>query len=261
MFNSKLRLFLAASSIWLFVAGNTVAASPDTGFSETQLLERARNVNGDLYSDLKSFVCHEEIRRFKAKLDGQKRKPIDTVSASLSFENGVERYSDIRQNAQVREAMWQIAGAWSEGEYGTLLQQTQRLIGTQNVSFVEFSEVNGAPAALYRFPVSEKESPWDLSVGKNHYSIPFETAVWISVESGKVIKISRKSMAIPAETRISQITWEVTLSRVDLGGNTWLLPIQAAYAVDYKESNHREWNQMSFTDYHHYGAESVLKFN
>ena len=226
-----------------------------------ELLDKARDANGDLYSNLKSFVCLEEIERYKGDLKGSKKRVIDHVSTKLSFENGVEHYNEIRQNKQARSTMSEIMGAWSEGEFGTLLQQTDRLLEIQPVSFVSLDTLAGTPTAIYRFEVSEKDSPWDLQVGSTHYQIPFTTDVWISMASGEILKIARKSLAIPADTRISEIDWDVSLAAVDINGKTWLLPTSAAYAVTYSESKRREWNEMSFSNYRRYGSESALKFD
>jgi len=260
-----LPLFLSAFVAFAMPAdsssnGEKALNSAVTPAQEKQLLERARAANGDLYSTLKSFVCREEIQRYKGDLKGSKTRFIDHVSTNLSFENGVERYTDIFQNKDSRPSMSAIAGAWSEGEFGTLLQQTGKLLEIQLVSFVAFEALADIPTAIYRFEVSEKQSPWDLEVGSQHYQIPFTTDVWISVASGEILKIARKSITIPAETRISEIAWNVSLSAVDLNGTTWLLPNAAGYAVSYQESKRREWNQMSFSNYHRYGAESSLKF-
>jgi hypothetical protein len=263
------------ATFWLFLSALAAAAAPGadsipkpdnvpditTPKSQTQLLEKARLANDDLYANLKSFVCAEEIQRYKGDLHGSKTHSVDHVSANLSFENGVERYYDIRQNARTRPDIASIAGAWSEGEFGTLLQQTGRLLETQPVTFVAFETLGQNPTAIYRFNVSEEESPWELEVGSDHYRVPFTTDVWISVASGEILKIARKSIAIPAETRISEITWDVTLGAVDLNGKSWLLPTAAAYSVEYADSKRREWNEMSFSGYHRYGSESSLRFD
>jgi hypothetical protein len=228
---------------------------------QSQLLEKARAANSDLYSTLKSFVCREEIQRFKGGLSGSDGRPIDRVSANLSFENGTERYFDILQNNRNRPSLSAIEGAWSEGEFGTLLQQTSKLLETEAVTFVAAETLDGHPTSIYRFSVSADKSPWDLEVSPNHYRIPFTTDVWISAETGEIVKIARKSLAMPSETRISEIDWEVSLGTVDLNGQKWLLPALAEYSVSYTESNRREWNRMVFSDYRHYGSESVLRFN
>ena len=54
-----------------------------TAVSDVEVLERARAANGDVYSSLESFVCSEEINRFKGSLNSQSAHALDTVTAKL----------------------------------------------------------------------------------------------------------------------------------------------------------------------------------
>jgi hypothetical protein len=80
------------------------------------------------------------------------------------------------------------------------------------------------------------------------------------VNTGDILKIDRTTIGIPSETHISETQWIVTLDRVTLNGQTWLLPCSGTYAVLYNEPRRREWNLISFTDYQRYGAQTALEF-
>jgi hypothetical protein len=121
--------------------------------------------------------------------------------------------------------------------------------------------VDRVPAALYRFDVSSEESPWDLEVAGRHYRLPFRTSVWLSINTGEMLKIERTSISISADTRISEIQWTIMLDHVDLNGKQWLLPRTGTYAVLYRESRRREWNVLNFSDYKRYSAQTSLSFN
>ena len=224
------------------------------------VLEKAREINEEIYSNLQSFVCNEEIARYKGRLESESGKQIDTVTATVSFENGEERYSDIRQNAHVRPSLSSLAGAWSEGEFGTLLRQTQILLSTKTPNFQMFSDVDGIPALVYAVYVPTEESPWDLEVKSQHYRVPFRTNVWVSEENGDILKIERISTSVPLQAGIAEIRWNVALKEVDLNGRAWLLPNVGQYTVLYQETSHREWNVMHFSNYHRYGSEATIKF-
>jgi hypothetical protein len=259
-------LSLFSLAAWGAPADSTVgpASVPDLKFgikAQAQLLEKSRRANDYQYASLKSFVCQEEIQRFQGNLRGSKTRPIDRVSANLSFENGVERYYDIRQNTRSLTSISALAGAWSEGEFGTLLQQTAQLLAAHSASFIASTTIAGNAAVLYRVSVTAEESPWDLAVGSEHYRIPFTTDVWILASSGEILKIARKSSTMPEETGIAEIDWDVTLAAVDLDGKTWWLPSAAAYSVSYPEAKRREWNQISFSGYRRYSSESSLRFD
>ena len=224
-------------------------------------LALVREANGVTYDNLKSVVCREEIHRFKGTLTGENSRPIDTVTANISFESGNERYSDIRQNSRKRNAISSLSGAWSQGELGTLLSQTLSFLRTQQVNYLRNEELNGQLTSVYQFDVSAEESPWDLVVDSEHFRIGFRTVIWASTETGDLLKISRSSISIPPDAHISELQWDVFLQRVPLNGYNWLLPRSGEYAVTYEETNRREWNQMSFTDYRRYGAEIALRFD
>jgi hypothetical protein len=236
------------------------AAVPQPALCD-DILTKARTANENLYSSLQSFVCHERIERYRGPLNAETGRALDTVTANLSFENGVEHYSDVRQNTRPRDGISNLAGAWSEGEFGTLLLQTETLLKTQPVSFQALATLGDVATAIYRFDVAEEISPWDLDVGGRHYRLPFRTDVWISTETGEIVKIARTSLGIAAETRISALEWKVTLEPVELNGKRWLLPKTGEYAVLYDQSNRREWNLMNFSDYRRYGSEVALRFD
>lgn len=233
--------------------GNSASAPGD-------LLARAQLQNELLYTDLQSFVCSEQMERYQGRLNGENPRQIDTVNAQVSFENGVENYTDIHQNNRQRMSLSNLSGAWSEGEFGTLLRQTRALLATQPVSLQTNADLNGVPVALYSFEVSGQDSPWDLSVKSLQFRVPFRTQVWVSKSSGQILKIARASTAIPPDSGISEIQWSVVLKPVQMDGKTWLLPNTGEYSVLYERSNHREWNVINFSDYHRYASRSVIHF-
>jgi hypothetical protein len=198
--------------------------------------------------------------RFRGRLNGENQRKIDTVTAHVSFENGVENYSAIEQNNRLRTSMGEIPGAWSEGEFGTLLRQTKTLLTTQPLTSQVTRSLTGEPAVLYSFNVPGDQSPWELIVESEKFRVPFLTDVLVSQTTGKILNIKRTSTAMPANFGISEIEWSVNLKPVSLDGNEWLLPATGEYMIDYAKTNRREWNEITFADYHHYTASSVMHF-
>lgn len=227
---------------------------------DKDLLARAQLENELLYTDLQSFVCNEHIQRFKGKLKDETGKQIDTVSARVSFEDGAEQYSDIRQNDHPRAGLSRLSGAWSQGEFATLLRQTRALLGTQSIAARRDADLNGTAAAVYTIDVSEQDSPWELVVDGTRYKIPFRTEVWVAKTSGQIRKIDRLASNLPPALGISELHWGVGLDSVDLNGKSWLLPTSGEYEVQYAHLNKREWNVMTFSDYQRYGSRVVLHF-
>jgi hypothetical protein len=228
--------------------------------NEAEILNKARDANDELYAQLQSFVCHEEIQRYKSAPGGRPGRIVDTITANLSFENGVEHYTEIHQDDHLRPSLNQIAGAWSEGEFGTLLLQTERLLSVEPVRFQNFTDLDSTETAIYSFRVKEEDSPWDFQVSGRHYHLPFQTDVWISVATGEILKITRTAVDIPPDVHIAEVEWTVTLQPVNLNGKQWLLPKTSSYSVLYSDSNRREWNNTMFSNYKRYGSEVALHF-
>ena len=217
--------------------------------------------NQKLYASLESFVCHEEIQRFRETTSSGGAKHVDTVTATVSLENGAEQYSSILRKGRKLRDLARLEGAWSEGEFGTLLKQTGQLLTTQSAILEREENFDGVRTAVYTFTVSPGESPWDLAVEGQHYLLPFRTRIWVSEAAGSIVRIERTSTEIPPALHIAEIDWSVTLRPVDLNSRAWLLPATAEYRVVYCGSGRREWNIVEFSDYHRYGSEVAVRFN
>jgi len=238
------------------------SGNPDAtaALSGPELLARVQIENELRYTDLQSFVCNEHLDRFRAHYNGENPRQIDTVTAQVSFENGVETYSSIQENNHVRGSMNEIPGAWSEGEFGTLLRQTRTLLASQPLSSQNATGPDNEPAVLYSLRVPGEDSPWELIVARQKFRVPFLTEVLVSQKTGRILQIKRTSTAMPPSFGISEIQWGVNLKPVPLDGKEFLLPTTGEYSILYEKSNRREWNTITFANYHRYTASSVMHF-
>ncbi len=253
-------LSAAALSSFTQVASAAEPGSPSLG-EPASILREAIAVNSDLYSSLESFVCQEQIDRYRGKTGSQRARRVDVINAKVSLENGSEHYSDVHGNKRAFRDLAELDGAWSEGEFGTLLKQTEQLLNSQYASFEGPDAAVSVPAFVFRIDVPADASPWDLTVAGQHYRIPFVAQVWIDRATKRIVKIERRSKDVPVDLQIAEIDWAVTLAPVALNGKEWLLPSSAEYQVGYRNTDRREWNEMKFFDYHRYTAEATLHFN
>lgn len=227
----------------------------------SELLRKAQTANEDLYSSLRSFVCDESVWRTRENLQATKIRNLDTLTTRVSFENGQEMYSDVRQNNVRRPGLESAGGAWSVGEFGTLLRQTQQLLRTQRVTFQGSGEEGGTAVAYVSFQVSREDSPWSLVVDGRSYKIPFRTQVTLELSTGHILAVKRDATDIPQKLYISEIEWSVEMRPTAMAGGSWLLPADGEYAVSYAESNQRDRNRMAFGNYRRYGSETTLRFD
>jgi hypothetical protein len=235
--------------------------SNSSAVAEAELLRKAQAANEDLYASLRSFVCDEDVWRTRENLKATKVRNLDVLTARVSFENGQEVYSDVYQDKVRRSGLEAAGGAWSVGEFGTLLRQTQQLLKTQQVTVEGSGDENGTPVAYVSFDVSREDSPWSLVVEGRSYKIPFRTRVTLEVSTGHILSVRRDATALPPRLFISEIEWSVDMRPTPMAGASWLLPAAGEYAVSYAGSNQRDRNRMAFGNYRRYGSESTLRFD
>ncbi len=232
-----------------------------TPLDSADLLRQAQSANDEFFSSLQSFVCDENVSRTRENLRQMKTRSLDTLTTRVSFENGQEQYSEVRKNGLKLPDLSAAGGAWSEGEFGTLLHQTQQLLKTQPVVFQGNGEGNEIPVTYVSFDVAQEVSPWILIVEGRSYRIPFHTEVGMETTSGHILSVKRTTAELPRELLISEIEWSVKMGPTSLAGASWLLPVEGEYAVSYANSHRRERNQMTFTNYRRYGSEVALRFD
>ena len=232
-----------------------------SAIAPAELLRRAQTANEDLYASLRSFVCDEDVRRTRENLKATRIRSLDTLTARVSFENGQEVYSDVYQDKVRRSGLEAAGGAWSVGEFGTLLRQTQQLLRTQQVTVEGSGDENGTPVAYVSFETSREDSLWSLVVEGRSYKIPFRTRVTLEVSTGHILSVKRDATELPPRLFISEIEWSVDMRPTTMAGASWLLPAAGEYAVSYAGSNQRDRNRMAFGNYRRYGSETTLRFD
>ena len=200
------------------------------------------------------------MERFRGHLNGDNPKQIDTVLAQVSFENGVENYSSVQQNNRERPSLDSIPGAWSEGEFGTLLRRQGRCSPHRTLTEQTTSDQNKQAAVLYSLNVSGEDSPWNLIVGNKKYRVPFRTDVLV----GQATDASFISPGHRQPCRLTsgspKCSGGVALETSTVGRERMATPVTGEYSILYHQANRREWNEISFANYHHYTASSVMHF-
>ena len=224
------------------------------------LLPRVREKADRSYADLANFVCRERIERFKGAPNSGRAQRIDVITSSVAFENGEERYTDIRQNKRILKTISNVSGAWSKGEFCTLLREARAVLSANEGRFAAPRTLNGEPAFIYAFDFDQFNSPWDIQLDSKHYRIPFHGEVWISPATAEVLRITRRATSMPPLTHIAEVNWSVDFAHTVLDGREFLLPQSGNYDVSYANSQRHEWNTIRFSDYHRYGVEVAVRY-
>lgn len=207
--NRNLALWIFASGIALTGPGKLIAAGERNGpdsdapsskqelvgqgasspvVSSADLLSRARQSANEVYESLSSFVCRENIERFKGASHDVKGHRVDRITSMVSYENDIEHYTEILQNKKERLRIAGMSGAWTEGEYGTFLREARKTLNSRPLELLPGSVVDGAPAAVFMFDANDHDSPWDFATAERHYVLPFRGQIWVSPETGEILQ-------------------------------------------------------------------------
>jgi hypothetical protein len=228
--------------------------------SPSELLVRVRVSAEHVYRTLTNFVCNEQIERYRGSAHNPSVRKVDVITSEVSYSSNAEHYADIYQNNKPLGQIGALSGAWSEGEYGTVLRETVKALESRTVKFVSFSILEGKTAAVYSFDYTAGDSPWDIAVAGVHYTLPFHGQVWASPVTGDILRIDRIAHDVPMGTGISGVNWAVMFGPMQAEGKNFWLPVKGVYSVSYLNSDRHEWNQIAFSGYKHYGSDVVLHF-
>ena len=216
------------------------------------------------YSEtLPDFVCVQTTRRYSATGDNNAWVTRDVLEAELSFNQKTERYSHIRLNGKAKQGpMESIGGAWSIGEFGSLLR-TLFLPETQAEFRKEGEEQFQAVATIVmEFRVSQERSRWTLSFENSHsLNVGYRGTVWVDASTHQILKINQRTLPLPPSFPItySEITTLYNyVSMSGLEGKTFLLP-QTAHVILYERKPPiRSLNVIDFRNYRKYTADVRL---
>ena len=209
-----------------------------------------------------SFAASESTAS-KARSADVEGRALDVITSDVSMEEGVERYSNIRQNNKPRPSISRIGGAWSEGEYSTFLRQTAEILDSDTVIKM------GVITRLNR------HSGYSLSIRRvavrQHLGLPGQIeALHAGIPRRSLDLANHRRSATHSTHRQpdSRRHWHLAGGlerrlRSERSRRALLHPAvdRPPTASPIPRDQHREWNVISFSDYHHYGVDITIHYN
>jgi hypothetical protein len=229
-------------------------------YSPADLLDRIITSATQVYEDLKDFVCREDIERYKGTSHNPVGHKLDVITSTVSYDRDAEHYTDIYRNDKPLSRIRGLSGAWSEGEYGTILGETLKALKSRKIGSISSSTLDGAPAVVYSSDYSADDSPWEIEVAGHHYFLPYRAQVWASPVTGAVLRVDRIATDVPQQTGIAGVNWSVSFGMQSADKRTFWLPAKAVYSVSYLDGGRHEWNLIAFSVYRRYGSDVVVRF-
>lgn len=209
--------------------------------------------------ELPDFLCEQLTWRFDSDSRPPRWRLRDRISAEVLYLNGREIYQNLRRNGRpVEYRHAERTGTWSTGEFGTLVRDLFFPATAARFRFLKDTELNGQPARLYEFEVPQEGSHWRVDF-EGHVLYPaYRGSLWVHPETARVLRIEMEARQVPSSYPMDVIEMTVDYGPVLIGGAWYLLPVRAENLACKRYSTYCTYNEITFTHYRRFVAESVL---
>lgn len=226
------------------------------------LIRKAADAALDFTETLPAYVCQEIMARFQSDTRPARWQPIDVVSMSVVFENGKEDYRDITINGKkTTKSMEESGGAWSTGEFGTVLIDLFSPATGADFVFQRDSRIAGINTKMYEFRVDREHSHWTIHSGSQQYNPAFNGSVWIDPQTSRVMRIEMQAHGFPESFPLDTVESATDYQHTRLGdAKQYLLPVHAETLTCQRGTAYCSRNTIDFRNYHKYSGESNITF-
>jgi hypothetical protein len=201
------------------------------------------------------------VTRYQSDSRPARWQPIDVVSMNVVYENGKEDYRDIAVNGKPKKSLDETGGAWSTGEFGTVLIDLFSPATAADFKYQRESRVNGIGTRLYDFSVAREHSHWSIHMGSQSFNPPYKGSVWIDPKTGRVMRIEMQAYGFPASFPADHVESATDYQYIRLGdAKQYLLPVNAETLTCQRGSDMCSRNTIDFRNYHKYTGESTITF-
>ena len=243
----------------------TLRSDEDLPFGSRQadpLIRKAANATLDFTETLPNYVCQEMVSRYQSETQPANWQAMDLLSMDVVYENGKEDYRNIAVNGKpAKKPLDQLGGAWSTGEFGTVLIDLFSPDTATQFHYSRDSRIAGAVAKEYSFSVARENSHWIVHDGGQTYKPAYSGAVWIDPASARVLRIEMQAKEMPEGFPTDHVESATDYQNVRVGGvQEYLLPVHAEVLTCQRGTNNCARNAIDFRNYHKFEGQSNITF-
>lgn len=238
-------------------------APPSASTAQDATLTKARTAVSTFMQGLPNYVCTEMITRYVNTTHVVDWRPLDTVSTEVVYENGHERYTSIKINGKEsgKQRMEDLSGAWSTGEFGSVLADLFSRATAADFRFRKPSTIVGRSARIYDFTVEHENSHWHVQVPSQSVMPGYRGSVWIDQQNGRILRIEMQASNLPEAFPLDRVESATDYDYVRFGEKEFLLPVHAEVLSCERDRNDCSRNTIDFRNYHKYEGESTIIFD
>jgi hypothetical protein len=202
------------------------------------------------------------MARFASTIHPADWRALDVVSSDLVYEDGRESYRNLAINGKpIKKAMEQLDGAWSTGEFGTMLRDVLSPATAADFRFSRESSVAGVRARVYNFQVEKPHSHWHVQIASQSINPAYKGSLWIDPRNARVLRIEMQARSLPLEFPADTVESVLDYEYVRIGGGEFLLPVHSESLSCQRGTNNCSRNTIDFRNYRKYDADSSITFD
>jgi hypothetical protein len=226
------------------------------------LIAKATEAALDFTEGLPNYVCQEMMARYQSTTRPANFQAIDIVSVAVVYQEGKEDYRDVTINGKpVKKNLEQMEGAWSTGEFGTMLLDLLSPATNADFHYRKDDRTSGVVTKLYDYSVKRENSHWQITMGAQTYKPPYKGSIWIDPATGRVLRIEMQAFGFPEDFPTDHVESAMDYQYTRLGDTKqYLLPVHAETLSCQRGTDYCSHNVIDFRNYHKYSGESNITF-
>jgi hypothetical protein len=226
------------------------------------LIRKAAEAAMDFTESLPDYVCQELMARYQSMATPANWQALDIVGAAVVYQQGKEDYRDVTINGKaIKKNIEQLDGAWSTGEFGTILIDLFSPATAADFHYSRDSRSGGVSSKVYDFSVVRERSHWQITMAAQTFDPPYKGSVWIDPATARVLRIEMQAYGFPDAFPTDHVESATDYQYTRLGdAKQYLLPVHAENLSCQRGSNYCSRNVIDFRNYHKYTGESTITF-
>jgi predicted transcriptional regulator len=226
------------------------------------LIEQAREAAAEFLQGLPNYVCQEQTTRYVSETRQPSWNVVDVVSAEVVYDDHQESYRNLQINGKPTKKSPEDSGAWSTGEFGTILGNLFAPQSATEFKYVQEDTISHRSTSVFDFKVQRVRSSWKIWVPGQYVVPTYKGSVWIDKQTAQVLRIEMQAKEIPEAFPEISVETAVDYDTISLGtADKFLLPVHAEALSCWRNSNNCQRNVIEFRNYHKFEGESIIKFD
>ena len=225
-----------------------------------EYIEKARSEALKFTEKLPNFICRQIVARYQSfDMNPRDWDALDIIEADLVFFEGQEDYQNIKVGYKlVKESMEELDGAWSKGEYGTVLRNIFEPGTLTQFRHRGLKMTAGRVGRHYAFNVERSRSNWEARMASESYLPAYKGTIAIDEKTHRTLKIEMEAKHFPPDFPLNSLEMIVEYGLVRIGSQYHLLPTHSEIIACDRYSSMCSLNKIGFRNYRQFSSESTI---